>query len=217
MSLVPSADSYRTRILIAGAIGFVLVVSGVIFLRLRATADLAAQTALIDSESGTQDPSITTSPSDGSTSTTTAVNVSGSVAVDPALVDTDGDGLTDQQERALGTDPLLRDTDGDGLSDEDETQSGADPLVFTHSQGEDSPQTDVASIPPVVTTTPPVTPPRPLLDQDEDSIPDEKESFYGTDPTRADTDGDGFGDAKEIQNGYNPLGPGLCSRPDCRI
>lgn len=35
-------------------------------------------------------------------------------------VDSDGDGLTDAEEKALGTDPKNPDTDGDGLSDGDE-------------------------------------------------------------------------------------------------
>jgi uncharacterized protein (DUF1800 family) len=39
---------------------------------------------------------------------------------DPHSADTDRDGLTDSQERALGTNPLLADTDGDGLSDFEE-------------------------------------------------------------------------------------------------
>ena len=44
-------------------------------------------------------------------------------------VDTDGDGLTDTAEEALGTDPLNADTDGDGLNDGDEVnQYGTDPL-----------------------------------------------------------------------------------------
>ncbi len=43
--------------------------------------------------------------------------------------DTDGDGLTDAEERELGTDPLLRDTDDDGFSDEEELNLwGTDPL-----------------------------------------------------------------------------------------
>ncbi len=36
------------------------------------------------------------------------------------LIDTDGDGLTDEQERVLGTDINSKDTDGDGLTDYEE-------------------------------------------------------------------------------------------------
>ena len=35
-------------------------------------------------------------------------------------VDTDGDGLTDQQENCLGTDPAVGDSDGDGVTDAQE-------------------------------------------------------------------------------------------------
>ena len=42
--------------------------------------------------------------------------------------DSDGDGLTDDQEAELGTDPLDEDTDGDGLTDADEVERGTDPL-----------------------------------------------------------------------------------------
>ena len=41
--------------------------------------------------------------------------------------DTDGDGLTAQQERNAGTDPTKADTDGDGLTDGDEVARGTDP------------------------------------------------------------------------------------------
>lgn len=47
-------------------------------------------------------------------------------STDPNRWDTDGDGLSDGQERALGTDPLSPDTDKDGLSDGDEV-NGAPP------------------------------------------------------------------------------------------
>ena len=42
------------------------------------------------------------------------------VAAGPGDIDSDGDGLTDKEELALGTDPFNPDTDGDGLSDGDE-------------------------------------------------------------------------------------------------
>ena len=43
-------------------------------------------------------------------------------------VDTDGDGLSDEEEAALGTDPMLVDTDGDNYWDSWEVNEGTDPL-----------------------------------------------------------------------------------------
>ena len=43
--------------------------------------------------------------------------------------DTDGDGISDEDELALGTDPSLADSDGDGLNDDEEVALGTDPLV----------------------------------------------------------------------------------------
>lgn len=44
------------------------------------------------------------------------------------LLDSDGDGLTDDEERRLGTNPFNPDTDGDGIPDGDEMRLGTDPL-----------------------------------------------------------------------------------------
>lgn len=53
----------------------------------------------------------------------------GCPVVEPEPVDTDNDGLTDDEEIVLGTDPLVTDTDSDGLSDGDEVNTyGTDPL-----------------------------------------------------------------------------------------
>jgi hypothetical protein len=47
------------------------------------------------------------------------------------------------------------------------------------------------------------------LDSDSDGLSDADEyRIYKTDPSKADTDGDGYNDGSEIKNGYNPLGPG---------
>ncbi|HLN19270.1 MAG TPA: sortase [Patescibacteria group bacterium] len=45
-------------------------------------------------------------------------------------------------------------------------------------------------------------------DPDNDNLPNYLEFLYGTDPTSADTDSDGFSDQKEIENGYDPDAPG---------
>ncbi len=218
MSFVPSSN--RTRVLIASAIGLVLIVGSVVVLRWRATSGLEVSDEFLDPQAqqnpvGSDLPGSTDDQLTRPTSVATATDAA--VPTDPALVDRDGDGLTDTQEKAIGTDPLLRDTDGDSASDEEEVRVGSDPLAFPARPPEDpSAQVQIA-VPLVPTPAPASTPSQTVLDQDEDGIPDEKEASYGTDPVRADTDGDGFGDAKEIQNGYNPLGPGLCSRPDCQL
>ncbi len=54
------------------------------------------------------------------------------------LQDSDGDGLDDKLEKALGTDPTKADTDGDGYSDGDEVKRGYNPL------GEGTQQLDTA-------------------------------------------------------------------------
>ena len=46
--------------------------------------------------------------------------------VDPTA-DDDGDGLTNEEEEALGTDPNEADSDGDGMSDTEEFEHGTDP------------------------------------------------------------------------------------------
>jgi len=47
-----------------------------------------------------------------------------------------------------------------------------------------------------------------MFDSDQDGLPDDIEKRLGTDPFKADTDGDGYDDGAEIKNNYNPLGQG---------
>ena len=44
-------------------------------------------------------------------------------------------------------------------------------------------------------------------DADQDGLTNEEEQLYGTDPQKADTDGDGYSDGAEVRSGYNPLKP----------
>lgn len=45
-------------------------------------------------------------------------------------------------------------------------------------------------------------------DTDSDGLTDDQENYFGTDINKPDTDGDGFKDGDEVENGYNPNGTG---------
>ncbi len=75
----------------------------------------------------------------------------------------------------------------------------------------------VETAPTPVTTTPPgTTIPTPIttptvppvvgegIDTDADGLTDMEEPFYGADPAKSDTDGDGFSDGSEVRNLFSP-------------
>lgn len=66
----------------------------------------------------------------GTASAATAPGKHGFVASnqDYPVLDSDEDGLSDEEEMALGTDPYNPDTDGDGWDDGEEVDRGTDPL-----------------------------------------------------------------------------------------
>lgn len=104
--------------------------------------------------------------------------------------DRDGDGLSDDEEEALGTDPDNPDTDGDGLEDGAEVNDhGTDPLdADTDGDGlEDGAEVNSHG-----------TDPR-NEDTDFDGLEDGSEvNEHGTDPRSADSDGGGREDGLEI-------------------
>ena len=55
-------------------------------------------------------------------STSTSTDLTNPSAAQTSTIDSDSDGLTDAEEKILGTDPLKVDTDGDGLSDYEEVK-----------------------------------------------------------------------------------------------
>ena len=104
--------------------------------------------------------------------------------------DSDGDGLTNREERTLGTDPGNPDTDGDGLNDGAEVnRHGTNPLLAdTDGDG----LTDGAEV--NAQSTDPLNP-----DTDGDGLGDGAEvNMHKTKPTAADTDGDGLNDGAEV-------------------
>lgn len=102
----------------------------------------------------------------------------------PRLTDTDGDGLVDHVEMALGTDPTKRDTDGDGFSDFDEMYG------FSMRFRGDFAFSDVtAKFCPALISGGVCTP--------------GSEADFVTDPLDPDTDGDGILDGYEPHLGAN--------------
>ena len=106
--------------------------------------------------------------------------------------DTDGDGLLDSEEDALGTDPNDADSDDDGINDGDEVAGGTDPL------DSDSDDDGVSDGDEIADGTDPND-----SDTDGDGVPDGSDS----DPLdeNSDSDGDGISDADESANGTDPL------------
>jgi Bacterial TSP3 repeat len=122
------------------------------------------------------------------------------------LKDTDGDGLTDNDEqrgwvvtitlangdkvtRQVTSDPTLADTDGDGLSDALEKSIGTDPRqVDTDGDGlSDYEEYNVIYSDPT------------MQDTDGDGIADNLEvEFFKTNALLADSDGDGYSDSQEL-------------------
>ncbi|MEP2279600.1 Ig-like domain-containing protein, partial [Maribacter sp.] len=123
-----------------------------------------------------------------------------------ATSDCDTDGLTTDEEAALGTDPDNSDTDNDGLTDSEEVELGTDPLNAdtdgdTITDGEEliddtNPLDDCDSI----NGTPSET-----SDCDNDGLSADEENTLGTDPENQDTDGDGIADGQEVSDNTNPL------------
>ena len=96
--------------------------------------------------------------------------------VGDAVLDADGDGLSNLEEYQRRTNPTSIDTDSDTIPDNWEASSGTDPV-----------DDDAAS------------------DPDDDDLTNLEEYQQGTDPLNADTDNDAILDGWELQNGLDPL------------
>ncbi len=99
----------------------------------------------------------------------------------PGPKDTDGDGLTDDQEAIIGTDPTKADTDGDGLKDGLEVSLGTDPLDPDSDHDGLSDSAEIAK-----------------------GDPNAYDKSVDTNPLDADSDEDGLSDGDEA-NGTGPL------------
>jgi hypothetical protein len=110
------------------------------------------------------------------------------------LIDSDGDGLPDAQEQAIGTDPTLVDSDADGLGDGVEVRLGLAPVPERDAQG--AVVRDSVDV---------IKGCNAADDTDQDRLNDCEERALGTDGCISDTDGDGLPDLVEFLQGTNPL------------
>ncbi len=112
------------------------------------------------------------------------------VAGESGRADPDGDGLTNREEKQLGTDKHNADTDGDGLTD------GAE--VLTYKTNPLKADTDGDGLKDGEEVKNYKTDPN-KADTDGDGLSDGAEvSQYNTNPLKADTDGDGLSDGQEV-------------------
>jgi hypothetical protein len=125
--------------------------------------------------------------------------------LDDVDLDSDGDGLLDPDEIALGLDPLDADTDNDGIPDglDGTTDTDGDGVIDALDEDSDNDGIyDSVEAGLTIDTAPPdtdTTSPFFVVDADPATT---------TDPDDADTDGDGLPDALEDANGDGAQGPG---------
>ncbi|MBL8788145.1 MAG: hypothetical protein JNJ59_24845, partial [Deltaproteobacteria bacterium] len=187
-------------------------------------------------------PFITDTDADGADDFAEASRCDGITDPENPGTDQDGDGLRSDRERILGTKDTLADTDGDGVLDPIELAMGTDPLdpesvpVGVETEADEliasvGQSAEVLMAPESLTDFgniyvvqdfdhdtaadeyelawdyDPESPSDAYSDDDGDGLPMWLESRLGTNPRAADTDGDGVDDGQEVQDGTDPNDP----------
>lgn len=117
--------------------------------------------------------------------------------------DPDEDGATNLQECRAGSDPAVPDTDADGMPDGWELAAGLNPVVSTDA-GLDADGDGLSNAAECQFRTDALAP-----DSDLDGLSDGAEvNVWNSNPLVADTDGDGFKDGDEVERGTDPADAG---------
>jgi alpha-tubulin suppressor-like RCC1 family protein len=130
-------------------------------------------------------------------------------ASDDGSVDIDNDGLNGREEFAFGSNPLEADVDKDGLNDSQEKSLGTHPWN-SDSEGEVIPGEEINpgdGLPDGWELQHGLDPLRwddPKSDSDQDGLSLELEYRIGTNPSLADSDGDGTPDGVEVERKTSP-------------
>ncbi|MDD4900548.1 MAG: hypothetical protein PHS62_00340 [Patescibacteria group bacterium] len=130
-TVVPPAVGWRSnKMLVFGLLfgGVVVVIAGGYFgLKLAFGGKQAADSTIVEEQTSGGETNQATSPS-AEEANTAPIEPVEQVITEPQ--DTDGDGLTDEEEAAYGTSVTDADTDQDGLTDREETKVyNTDPLI----------------------------------------------------------------------------------------
>jgi len=139
----PTITSISTPYVLAGQTGLTVVIQGVNLSGATFTAQpaivpaaltitnaaITSTTATLTVSTGSSAASVVFIATNGVGNSGIFANANNSLAILLPNQDSDGDGLTNAQEIALGTNPLSIDTDGDGIPDGWEAHFGTNPLV----------------------------------------------------------------------------------------
>ena len=139
----PTITSISTPYVLAGQTGLTVVIQGVNLSGATFTAQpaivpaaltitnaaITSTTATLTVSTGSSAASVVFIATNGVGNSGIFANANNSLAILLPNQDSDGDGLTNAQEIALGTNPLSIDTDGDGIPDGWEVHFGTNPLV----------------------------------------------------------------------------------------
>jgi hypothetical protein len=123
-------------------------------------------------------------------------------------IDTDGDGLSDEEEVLRNTNPNAADTDSDGLTDLEELNGETSAIApDSDFDGINDGDEIARGTDPISAGDPGPSGPAENLDSDGDGLTDASEATYGTDPLNPDSDGDGRSDSDEVSSlrPSNPL------------